>query len=576
MAESKKGKKPLNIDWISVLKSDDAPAEIEVVRNEQSSQDECFAELSDHQLDERIRRGQQSFNDLSSKLRDKGEKLRARQQRLEEEKKRRSLLRLQDDDDDCKKATQSQSFSFSGACNGSSPVPQSSQLQPHPQSRFSSCFIELIEKKPDSSNAREDTHPKKNARDDVFAEELSYLRSDNHQDARQNGCLMHKEKQARKVSSRELPFRSVFGDCIDKDRERLPNGGDQKVTAPSSFNHQEKNLSGRLSKKRTSSELPTLLHSKTRKGQSHQTVVLVDEEDCPSVETVQQNDQIIGRRKDSKIYFPSRNDPESVELCYSDIDFLAPEAFLSSTIMNFYIRYLQRPVSPTGRSRDDYHFFNTYFYKKLKEAVSYKKSEKDAFMKFRRWWKGVNIFQKAYILLPIHENLHWSLVIICNLDKDDESGQIILHLDSLGYHTSSEIFGNIKSFLKEEWKYLSEEVAAPDLSIGDRVRRNPRNKIEERKIMVPQQKNDYDCGIFVLYFMERFIEEAPERLKKKDLAMFGTQWFKPEEASGLRERIRDLLLEVLENAKMEDLSRESSPVSSGDAAVGHADDHSDS
>lgn len=36
---------------------------------------------------------------------------------------------------------------------------------------------------------------------------------------------------------------------------------------------------------------------------------------------------------------------------------------------------------------------------------------------------------------------------------------------------------------------------------------------------VPQQKNEYDCGLFVLYFMERFIEGAPERLKSKDLAM---------------------------------------------------------
>lgn len=36
---------------------------------------------------------------------------------------------------------------------------------------------------------------------------------------------------------------------------------------------------------------------------------------------------------------------------------------------------------------------------------------------------------------------------------------------------------------------------------------------------VPQQRNDYDCGLFVLYFIERFIDEAPERLKKKDLNM---------------------------------------------------------
>ncbi|XP_042501351.1 ubiquitin-like-specific protease 1D isoform X2 [Macadamia integrifolia] len=523
MEEGKKGEKPLDIDFNALLKNDDAPADLEVVPVGQSSQDDDLAALSDHSLDEKILRLQRTVNDMSSRLPDNGVKLRACLQRLEEERKRRGLLRLKKDDDDCKKATQSQSSSFSGACNGSSSVSKS-----HSQSTFSECFSGLMESK------------------------------------------------ASRVSSRDLPCRSVVGNSLGKDRQQLPNGGDQKVTATRSLNHQGENLSGRFSKKRTSSELLTLRDSKTRKGQIRQTVVLLDEEDCPSFDTTQQKDQPIGRVKDKQIYYPSRNDPESVELCYSDIYCLAPEAFLSSTVMNFYIRYLQRPVSPTGRPRGDYHFFNTYFYKKLKEAVSYKKSEKDAFMKFRRWWKGVNIFQKAYILLPIHENQHWSLAIICNLDKDDDLGQIILHLDSLGYHNSYEIFEDIRSFLKEEWKYLREEVAASDPSIGDRVHRNLRNRIDGRKITVPQQKNDYDCGIFVLYFMERFIEEAPERLKRKDLTMFGKQWFKPEEVSGLRGRIRELLEEVFENAKMEDFSREPSPLSSGDAAIGHTEDNSDS
>lgn len=91
---------------------------------------------------------------------------------------------------------------------------------------------------------------------------------------------------------------------------------------------------------------------------------------------------------------------------------------------------------------------------------------------------------------------------------------------------------------------------------------------------VPQQKNEYDCGLFVLYFMQRFIEEAPERLKKQDLEMvllsillfisfsqalfslgiviryqFGRKWFEPEEASGLRRKIRNLLREEFKNAK---------------------------
>ncbi|XLU31811.1 hypothetical protein S245_067877, partial [Arachis hypogaea] len=65
-------------------------------------------------------------------------------------------------------------------------------------------------------------------------------------------------------------------------------------------------------------------------------------------------------------------------------------------------------------------------------------------VKFKRWWKGVNIFQKAYVLIPVHEDLHWSLIIICIPDKGDESGPIILHLDSLSLHSSRSLFDNIK------------------------------------------------------------------------------------------------------------------------------------
>jgi len=41
-------------------------------------------------------------------------------------------------------------------------------------------------------------------------------------------------------------------------------------------------------------------------------------------------------------------------------------------------------------------------------------------------------------------SLHWSLIIICIPDKEDESGPIILHLDSLGLHSSKSVFDNIK------------------------------------------------------------------------------------------------------------------------------------
>lgn len=43
-------------------------------------------------------------------------------------------------------------------------------------------------------------------------------------------------------------------------------------------------------------------------------------------------------------------------------------------------------------------------------------------------------------ILFFESSMHWSLAIICIPAKEDESGLIILHLDSLGLHSSSHIF----------------------------------------------------------------------------------------------------------------------------------------
>ncbi|RVW47122.1 Ubiquitin-like-specific protease 1D [Vitis vinifera] len=69
-----------------------------------------------------------------------------------------------------------------------------------------------------------------------------------------------------------------------------------------------------------------------------QTVVLLDEEEPQLIETNQQATKITERMKETKIYYPSREDPESVEILFSDIDCLAPQAYLTSPIMNFYIQ----------------------------------------------------------------------------------------------------------------------------------------------------------------------------------------------------------------------------------------------
>ncbi|XP_062159325.1 ubiquitin-like-specific protease 1D [Alnus glutinosa] len=509
-----------------------------------SQRDEGFDLLSDHELNDSIRSKRCTLETMALRLPDRGEKVRATLTRLEEEMERRKLRRVDKEADGCEKPTQSTSLSTTGVSNGF--IEETISSQAHSQSSFASQFCRKLE---------ESTYC---GATDAFDKELSVL----------SRCDSRKMTHKRELSQRErrsgrLSRQRSFQCPSNISKQVLSNSNQKGRASPTcSLRQIGENLSSCFTEKKDAFQV---LHPNRSRPKKEQTIVLIDEDESQILEMTEQEDKLAECLKDAKITYPSRDDPESIEICYADIDCLAPEGFLTSTIMNFYIRYIQQQASPTNRAICDYHFFNTYFFKKLKEAVSYKGDDKETFfVKFRRWWKGVNIFQKAYVLIPIHEDLHWSLVIICIPDKEDESGPIILHLDSLRLHSSRSIFQKIKCFLKEEWNYLSQEVTPSDLPIADHIWKHLPRRINENVIAVPQQKNDSDCGLFVLFFMERFIEEAPERLKKKDLAMFSKQWFKPEEASGLRAKIRKILIKEFQKACEVDHISESSPLSTSD------------
>ncbi|XP_048322454.1 ubiquitin-like-specific protease 1D [Ziziphus jujuba] len=576
MEEAKPRKRrPLDLDWETLLPSqeDDPPAVLIVKSNnnqnintlkdssmaaaDSRNSDSEYSELRDHELDDRIVRQKKNIEGMGPRLPDKGEKLRLSLKRMEEERERRKLRRVEtvylEEADRYEKPVQPICSCIPGGCDGSKKEHITCQSQS--QSLFASRFSQKIEEKTDSGKTNS------------FDKELSLLGSCDHRQMKNNGDVSQKGRQEISQKGRQK-FRSIAKDMPSKHPGNMSRNGangvhsynDQKGRAFSTYSsHVRENSSNFFAKKNDASHIGSSIVLRPRK-----TIVLIDEEEPQITEAAEQMEKLPECMKDAKIYYPSRDDPEAEIISYADMDCLAPEGYLTSTIMNFYIRYLQQHASPTNRATCDCHFFNTYFYKKLKEAVSYKGNNKDKlFVKFRRWWKGVNIFQKAYVLIPIHEDVHWSLVIICFPDKEEESGPIILHLDSLRLHSSRSVFQNIKSFLKEEWHYLGQEFALPDLPIADSIWRQLPQRITEKIISVPQQKNEYDCGLFVLFFMERFIVEAPERLKKKDLAMFGKQWFKPEEASGLRAKIRNVLIKEFKKAsEVECISETLSPSSS--------------
>ncbi|XP_073005522.1 ubiquitin-like-specific protease 1C isoform X1 [Typha latifolia] len=552
-------KLPLRLDWKELMpgKDDAAPPEVEVTAGgaaggggDCGGRREDLAELSDNQLQDKIVRALETLSSVvASRLSDKGEKLRRYLQQFQEELDRRKVAQRLQDAGKSDRVMESRTAEASGSIKGSAGDQATKELDS--QSSFAVCFIQRLEGEEDVASS----------------EDLRVASNDKSKNISENNLKVNEEKeptklcsQLGKMSVRRSPFRCVSS--FSNTERKRSSDCDCKVTESSSISSSVgKRLCSLSAKRKRSLEVRDSMGFKSKKIQE---VVLLDEEDThPSLPKHEDNSN---KWKEVKIYYPSREFPDSVELSYADIRCLDPESYLSSPIMNFYIQYLQRPQSLTGRPRGEYYFFNTYFYKKLEEAMSCKGDRKASFLRLRRWWKGVNIFQKAYIFLPVHGDLHWSLVIICIPSQEDESGPIVLHLDSLGLHSSNLIFDVIDRYLKEEWDYMNQNAPIPVLPISERIWKHLPRRIERKRIMVPQQKNEFDCGLFVLYFMERFIDKAPERLRRKDLAMFGSKWFQPEEASALRERIRTLLLEVFETTKSENGKTEltSSPRSSGD------------
>lgn len=250
-----------------------------------------------------------------------------------------------------------------------------------------------------------------------------------------------------------------------------------------------------------------------------------------------------------RIAYPSRSDPEAVEILPADLERLNPMEFLNDTIIDFYIKYIQRPEFLDSDGKERFHFFNSFFYKKLSEVVSAQKKKGGAdFSKLRKWTKGTNIFEKEYLFVPIHDKLHWSLAIISfpGHDKGGNSERCIIHLDSMTHgHDSQRVFRLLKSYLVAEWKHSVEDEA------DDCTPTIPNLKADSipcKKVPVPLQENESDCGLFLLHYIRKFVECAPRSLNLSELegdwdvlGVFGRDWFLATEASSLRTSIQEQL-----------------------------------
>ncbi|XP_049821770.1 uncharacterized protein LOC109596804 isoform X3 [Aethina tumida] len=103
---------------------------------------------------------------------------------------------------------------------------------------------------------------------------------------------------------------------------------------------------------------------------------------------------------------------------------LASDQFLNDVIIDFYLKYLVNNLP--NKQQEKVHVFSTFFYKRLttkpmRASRKCQPAELDNNLtaaqkrhaRVKNWTKNVNLFEKDFVIVPINENAHWFLAIIC-------------------------------------------------------------------------------------------------------------------------------------------------------------------
>ncbi|XP_020550294.1 probable ubiquitin-like-specific protease 2A isoform X2 [Sesamum indicum] len=150
------------------------------------------------------------------------------------------------------------------------------------------------------------------------------------------------------------------------------------------------------------------------------------------------------------------------------------------------------------------------------------------------WIKKEKIFSKRYVFVPIVLWSHWFLLIFCHLGESLESNSrtpCMLLLDSL--HTLGPL--RLEPLLRRFVLDIYETEDRPECK--DMVQNIPLLVPQ-----VPQQRNGEECGIFVLYYTNLFLENAPENFSVSEGYPYFMKpdWFTYEELEGFYKRLESL------------------------------------
>lgn len=266
----------------------------------------------------------------------------------------------------------------------------------------------------------------------------------------------------------------------------------------------------------------------------------------------------------------SSNAKEVITFTHHDHTQLQSPNYLNDTIISFFMQYhLDNYVDTNLRNK--VHVFNSFFLSKLKSIYSKRTKDKPSSGSNHddksdtsgsnnnnnnkininisnsnncasRWLKGVKIFEKDFLFLPVCENDHWLLVIVCYpkhqpynkpFTKPDEelTEPAVFVLNSI-MEPAAGVKKALQKFLANQWRI--EMGTDRSFSINNAKSNGIRLLFPE----VPQQRNNYNCGVYMLNYFKCFLKSPRESYIKMFRQRSLVNWFEENDIKIQSERSR--------------------------------------
>ncbi|KAK9470302.1 uncharacterized protein V1510DRAFT_287784 [Dipodascopsis tothii] len=339
-----------------------------------------------------------------------------------------------------------------------------------------------------------------------------------------------------------------------------------------------------------------------RQTRSSQRVVIDDDRVSQSAEYVDESDdKILGASVESskatKFGRPLRFKfgSKTVEVTAEDFARLEEGEFLNDTLIDFYLTYTLSNLPPSISEKT--YIFNTFFYKRLTQRVN---GVKGSFENVKKWTSKVDLFGMKYLVIPIHESSHWFVAVICNVgnigtvlnteakrQEGDSAGSQLRSsspempdvFEFLEAHSEDPsrkqtvsgeeptifVFDSLNLRHNSIFKPLKDYLAAA--SLEKRGMEADSKEIKGRYGQVPVQPNYCDCGVYLLHFVETFLQKADAIIPlltdtKHNKKLVNQQLMKmwgQEQLSVKRQHIKDVILKLKANSETEQPSEPGTP-----------------